>query len=112
MDLMSENTRSMRPPVPDAPRPARRRKRNAVPSRSRETAIQVSCGNRASTVAGNFIAVQMQNRQHRAVANRIQEPVGMPACGKRTGFRLAVANHARGDQVRIVKNRAERVQSE
>ena len=48
----------------------------------------------------------MQNRQHRAVARGIEEFVGMPTGGQRSGFRFAVANHAAGKQVRIVEDRA------
>ena len=55
----------------------------------------------------DLISVQMQNRQHRTVADRIQEFVGLPARGKRTGFRLAVADRDRRNQIRIVEDRSE-----
>ena len=48
----------------------------------------------------------MQDRQHRAVARRVQELVGVPAGGQRPGFRLAVADDAGDDQIRIVEGRA------
>ena len=58
---------------------------------------------------GDLISVQMQDRQHRAVAGRIEEFVGMPASGERSGFRFSIADHAAGQQVRIVEDRAKGV---
>ena len=52
---------------------------------------------------GDFVAVQMQDRQHRAVAARVQELVGMPARRERAGFGLSVADDAEDRQVRIVE---------
>ena len=49
---------------------------------------------------GDLVAVQVQDRQHRAVARRVQELVGMPAGRQRAGFRLAVAHHAADQQIR------------
>ena len=43
---------------------------------------------------GNFVAVEMQNRKHGAIAHGIQKPIGLPASFERTGFRLAVAHDA------------------
>ena len=60
--------------------------------------------------AGDFVAVQMQNRKHRAVARGIEEFVGMPAGGQRAGLGFAVADHAAGDQIGIVEHRAVSVQ--
>ena len=37
---------------------------------------------------------------------RIEEFIGVPGCCHRAGFRLAIANDARHDQVGIVKSRA------
>ena len=55
---------------------------------------------------GDLVAVQMQDRQHAAVAGRIEELVAVPAGGERPGLRLAVADDAGDDQVRIVERRA------
>jgi len=55
---------------------------------------------------GDLVAVEMQDREHRAVAHRIEELVGVPARRHRAGFGLAVADHAGDDQVRIVEGRA------
>ena len=54
----------------------------------------------------DLVAVQVQHRQHRAVAHRIKELVGMPGGCERPGLRLAIAHHDGGDQVRVVKCRA------
>ena len=56
--------------------------------------------------AGDLVAVQVKDRQHRAIANGIQELVRMPARGERTGFRLAVAHDAGDDELRVVEGRA------
>ena len=59
--------------------------------------------------AGNFVAVEMEDRQHRAVARRVEKLYALPSAFERPGFRLAVADHARDDQVGIVERRAERM---
>ena len=56
---------------------------------------------------GDLVAVEMQDRQHRAVGRRIEELVGMPRGGQRPGLRLAIADDAGDDQVGIVERRAE-----
>ena len=53
----------------------------------------------------DLVPVQVQDRQHRAVTRRVEELVGMPAGGQRPGLGLAVADHARHDQVRVVERR-------
>ncbi len=55
---------------------------------------------------GDLVAVQVQDRQHDAVAHRVQELVGVPAGGQRPGLRLAVPDHAGHDQGRIVEGGA------
>ena len=55
---------------------------------------------------GDLVAVEMQDRQHRPIALRIEELVGVPAGGQRPSLRLAVADHGGDDQVRIVEGRA------
>ncbi len=55
---------------------------------------------------GDLETVEMEDRQNGTVTRRIQEFVGMPAGGQRTGFRFAVAHDAGDDQVRIVEGRA------
>lgn len=55
--------------------------------------------------AGDLVAVQMQDGQYGAVMDRIEKLVRVPARGERPGLRLAVADHAGNDQVRIVEGR-------
>ncbi len=55
---------------------------------------------------GDLVAVQVQDRQHGAVAHRVEELVGMPGGGERAGLGLAVAHHAGHQQVRIVERGA------
>ncbi len=52
-------------------------------------------------------AVEVQDRQYRAVGDRIKKLVGLPRGGKRSGLRLAVADDAGHDQARIVECGAE-----
>ena len=47
----------------------------------------------------NLVAVEMQDRQHRAVAGRIEEVDALPAFRERPGLGLAVADHRRHKQV-------------
>ena len=58
---------------------------------------------------GDLVAVQMQDRQHRAVGDRIEELVGMPCGGQRPGLRLAIADDAGDDELGIVEHRPERM---
>src|SRR6266568_5027544 len=53
--------------------------------------------------ARDLVAVQMQDRQHGAVATGVEQLVRMPARGQRAGLRLAVAYDARDEQVGIVE---------
>ncbi len=59
--------------------------------------------------ARDFVAVEMQDRQHRAVRLRIEVLVRMPAGGKRASFGFAVADDTTDQQVGVVEGRAERV---
>src|SRR5580693_7440652 len=58
---------------------------------------------------GDFIAVEVEDRQHGAVAHRIQKLVGMPARRKRPRLRFAVTDDRGYDEVRIVKGGAKGV---
>ena len=55
---------------------------------------------------GDLVAVQMQDRQHRAIGAGIQKFVGMPTGRQRTGLRFAVADDAGDDQIRVVEGRS------
>ena len=52
---------------------------------------------------GDLVAVEVQDRQHAAVAGRVEELVAVPAGGERPGLGLAVADDAGDDQVRVVE---------
>src|ERR1700678_558171 len=52
---------------------------------------------------GDFVAIEMQNRQHGSVSRRIQESDPLPAPLERTSLRLAIADYARHYQVGIVE---------
>ena len=58
---------------------------------------------------GDLPTVQVQDRQHHAVAARIEKPVAVPCGGQRPGLRFAVADDADDGEVRVVEGRAERV---
>jgi hypothetical protein len=53
----------------------------------------------------------MQDREHHAVSDGIEELVGMPARGEWPGLRLAVADNAGDDQVGVVVGRTVRVRN-
>ena len=54
----------------------------------------------------DLVAVQVQDRQHRAVGLRVQELVRVPARGERARLGLAVAHHARDEEVGVVERGA------
>ena len=58
---------------------------------------------------GDLVAVQVQDRQHRAVRHRVEELVRVPGGGQRPGLRLAVPDDAGDDQVRVVEGGPVRV---
>ena len=55
---------------------------------------------------GDLVAVEVEDRQHRAVAGGVEELVAVPAGSQGTGLRLAIADDARDDQIRVVERRA------
>ncbi len=55
---------------------------------------------------GDLVAVQMQHRQHGAVARGVEELVRVPARRERAGLGLAVADHAAHQQIRVVERGA------
>ena len=55
---------------------------------------------------GDLVAVEVQDRQDRAVVDRVEELVGVPGRGQRPGLRLAVADHAGDQQIRVVEGGA------
>ena len=59
--------------------------------------------------ARDLVAVEMQDRQHRAVGTGIQELVGVPTRRERAGLGLAVADDAGNEQVGVVVRRTVRM---
>ena len=57
----------------------------------------------------DLVPVQVQDRQHGAVAARVEELVRVPARGERPGLGLAVADDAGDEQVGVVERGAEGV---
>ncbi len=58
---------------------------------------------------GDLVAVQMQDWQHGTVAHGVEKFVGMPSGGEWPGLGLAVADHAGGDEIRVIEHRAKRM---
>ena len=52
---------------------------------------------------GDLVAVQMEDRQHGAVAGRIEKLVAVPAGGEWSGLGFAVADDASDDQIGVVE---------
>jgi hypothetical protein len=58
---------------------------------------------------GDLVAVEVQDRQHRAVARGVDEVDALPRAHEGAGLRLAVAHHGGHDEVGVVEGRAESV---
>jgi hypothetical protein len=54
----------------------------------------------------DLVPIEMQHRQHRAIGDRVEKLVAVPAGGERARLRLAVADHHQRDQIRVVVNSA------
>ena len=52
---------------------------------------------------GDFISVQVQDRQHGPIVDRIEKFVRVPTRCQRSGLRLAITHHTSDEQIRIVK---------
>src|ERR1700733_7539356 len=80
------------------------------PTITSEQLLQFLTGNtRQDGWVGNLVAVQVQDRQHRAVGGRIEKLVGMPRRRQRSRFCLAIADDAANNQIGIVEYRPERM---
>ena len=55
---------------------------------------------------GDLEAIEVQNRQDDAVADGVEELVGVPRRGQRAGFGLTVADHGEDQQVGVVERGA------
>ena len=58
---------------------------------------------------GDLVAVQVQDRQHRAVVDRVDELVRVPRGSQRAGLELTVPHDRGDDEVGVVHRRAVRV---
>ena len=58
---------------------------------------------------GDLVSVQMKNRQHGTITDRVQKLVRMPRGRQRAGLRFAVSNHHAHNQIGIVERRSESV---
>ena len=77
------------------------------PAQATEEAFELVVGNPAQDRwVGDFVAVEVQDRQHRPIAGRVDEFVDVPARRERTGFGFPVAHAGNGDQFRVVENGA------
>ena len=56
--------------------------------------------------AGDLGAVEVQDRQHRTIASRIEERRDLPGAGQGTGLGLTVADHTRDHQIGAVEGGA------
>src|ERR1700732_2904117 len=54
---------------------------------------------------GDLPAIQMKNRKHRTITDRVEELVRVPAGREWAGLRLAVPDHAEHLEVRVVERR-------
>ncbi len=76
----------------------------AVPAQQR---VQL-CGRDAGQQCrvGDLVAVEVEDRQHGAVPDRVEEPASVPARRQRAGLGLAVADHAGHHEAGVVERRA------
>ena len=61
---------------------------------------------------GDLVAVQVEDGQHGAVADRVQELDGFPGAFERARLRLAVPDDGDGDEVRVIEDGAEGVRED
>ena len=75
-----------------------------LPAAAPEEALQLAVGD-AGEDGGvvDLKAVEVEDGQHGAVADGVEELVGLPGRGQWAGLGLAVAHHAGGDQVGVVQ---------
>src|SRR5262245_4603954 len=59
--------------------------------------------------AGNFITVEMQDREHRSIAHRIDKFHTLPAALERACFCLSIAHDSYHNQLGVIESCAERM---
>lgn len=81
-----------------------------LPAVSEEELFQLLVGYpRQHSRIVDLVAVQVQNGQHGAIDNGVEELVAVPCRCQRASLGLAVAHHGQSDEVRVVEHRAESV---
>jgi len=82
-------------------------RRIAVPTQQRQ---QIFLGHASEHGrAGDLVLVEVKDRKHGTIARRIEKPDPLPRALQGSSLRLAVADHARDEQVRVVERGAEGV---
>ena len=77
------------------------------PAVAPQQAFQLPAGNAGKDRwIGDLVAVEVQHRQHRPVADRVDELIDVPGGGQGAGFRFAIAHAGQGDQIGVVKDGA------
>jgi hypothetical protein len=56
---------------------------------------------------GDFVAVEVQDRQHRTIVGRVQKLIGMSRRGQWSSFSLTVTHHYDDNQVGMIESGAE-----
>ena len=80
--------------------PFHKRRRVAVADEQRLQLLVADAGQEGRVI--DLVAVQVQDRQHRPVRDRVEELVAVPARGQRTRLRFPVTHHHERDQVRPI----------
>lgn len=82
-------------------------RRPAVAAHERDELFLVDASEHCRVV--DLVAVQVQDGQHAAVADRVEELVAVPGCCERTRLALAVTDDCEGDGLWVVEDGAEGV---
>src|SRR5215208_1100328 len=61
---------------------------------------------------GDFVAVEVQDREHGTVASRVQEAYALPGALQGSGLGLAVTDDRGDEEVRVIEGRAEGVRED
>ena len=70
------------------------------------------CGTRQHRRPADLVAVEVEDREHRAVPRGVQETDPLPRALQGGGLRFAIADDRDDDQIGVVERRAERVRED
>jgi hypothetical protein len=76
-----------------------------VPVPAEELLQLVAADPRRNGGTGDLVSVEMEDREHRAIVDRVQEFVRVPAGCQGGRFELSVPDDATGQQIRVVEDR-------